>query len=132
MDEAHDDEDNDDEENDLDESSSASNSPSKAANTGGRRKASDEERKARLEARQARNRLSAQYSRERKKAYMEQLEGSINALKTENTLLRQQRDQDQLVRQSLESKLKEAQIRVHTLETILSSTCRNRGFAGLN
>ncbi|GAK65538.1 uncharacterized protein PAN0_009c3755 [Moesziomyces antarcticus] len=119
MDESHDDEDDDDEENDLDESSSASNSPSKAANTGGRRKASDEERKARLEARQARNRLSAQYSRERKKAYMEQLEGSINALKTENTLLRQQRDQDQLVRQSLESKLKEAQIRVHTLETIL-------------
>uniref|UniRef100_V5EZY4 BZIP domain-containing protein n=1 Tax=Kalmanozyma brasiliensis (strain GHG001) TaxID=1365824 RepID=V5EZY4_KALBG len=85
--------------------SSRSASPSKPTNTGGRRKASDEERKARLEARQARNRLSAQYSRERKKAYVDQLEGSLNALKAENTLLRQQREQEQLLRQALDTKL---------------------------
>ncbi|EST09528.2 Basic-leucine zipper domain protein [Kalmanozyma brasiliensis GHG001] len=99
--------------------SSRSASPSKPTNTGGRRKASDEERKARLEARQARNRLSAQYSRERKKAYVDQLEGSLNALKAENTLLRQQREQEQLLRQALDTKLRDSQIRVHTLETIL-------------
>lgn len=111
--------DDDDDDEDLDDSFSSAASPSKPSNTGGRRKASDEERKARLEARQARNRLSAQYSRERKKAYVEQLEGSVNSLKAENTLLCQQRDQDQLVRQALETKVKDAQIRINTLEMIL-------------
>ncbi|SPO32574.1 uncharacterized protein UTRI_04318 [Ustilago trichophora] len=115
-----DDQDEDDEDEDLDDSfSSAASSSKPNTNTGGRRKASDEERKARLEARQARNRLSAQYSRERKKAYVEQLEGSVNTLKGENTLLRQQHDQDQLARQALETKLKDSQIRINTLETIL-------------
>lgn len=110
----------DDHDEDVDDSSSSpSASPSKSSNTGGRRKASDEERKARLEARQARNRLSAQYSRERKKAYVETLEGSLNALKAENTLLRQQREQDQALQQTLDAKLKDAQLRVNTLETIL-------------
>ncbi|KAJ9480007.1 hypothetical protein PHBOTO_003769, partial [Pseudozyma hubeiensis] len=108
-----------DDEHDLDDTASSSSSPSKSSHTGGRRKASDEERKARLEARQARNRLSAQYSRERKKAYVETLEGSLNDLKAENTLLRQQREQDQSVRQALDAKLNEAQLRVTTLETIL-------------
>lgn len=106
-------------EEDLEDSSFSSASPSKPSNTGGRRKASDEERKARLEARQARNRLSAQYSRERKKAYVEQLEGTVNSLKAENTSLRSQRDQDQLVRQTLEAQLKDSQLRINTLETIL-------------
>ncbi|SYW74904.1 uncharacterized protein UBRO2_00314 [Ustilago bromivora] len=116
--ESNDDQEDDDDE-DLGDSSFASASPSKPSNTGGRRKASDEERKARLEARQARNRLSAQYSRERKKAYVEQLEGSVNTLKAENTLLRSQRDQDQLIRQTLEAKLKDSQLRIDTLETII-------------
>ncbi|SNX86005.1 uncharacterized protein MEPE_04714 [Melanopsichium pennsylvanicum] len=118
---AHANEDEDEDESDdedLDHSSS-SVSPSKPTSTGRRGKASDEERKARLEARQARNRLSAQYSRERKKAYVEQLEGSVNSLKSENTLLRQQRDQDQLIRQALEAKFNDAQTRINTLETIL-------------
>ncbi|GAC93790.1 hypothetical protein PHSY_001355 [Pseudozyma hubeiensis SY62] len=114
-----DDDDEQDDEHDLDDSASSSASPSKSSHIGGRRKASDEERKARLEARQARNRLSAQYSRERKKAYVETLEGSLNDLKAENTLLRQQREQDQSVRQALDAKLNEAQLRVTTLETIL-------------
>ncbi|CBQ73912.1 conserved hypothetical protein [Sporisorium reilianum SRZ2] len=105
---------------DCDESSfSSAASPSKPNHTGGRRKASDEERKARLEARQARNRLSAQYSRERKKAYVEQLEGSVNTLKAENTLLRQQREDDLVLRHALDAKLKESQLRVATLESIL-------------
>ncbi|KAJ1035362.1 hypothetical protein NDA13_000782 [Ustilago tritici] len=117
--ESNDDQEDDDDEEDLGDSSFASASPSKPSNTGGRRKASDEERKARLEARQARNRLSAQYSRERKKAYVEQLEGSVNTLKAENTLLRSQRDQDQLIRQTLEAKLKDSQLRIDTLETII-------------
>lgn len=106
-----------DEDDDLHDSSSTS-TPSKPA-TGNRRRATDEERKARLEARQARNRLSAQYSRERKKAYVEQLEGSVNTLKAENALLRQQRDQDQLIRQALEAKLKDAQLRIDTFENLL-------------
>ncbi|TKY84579.1 hypothetical protein EX895_006481 [Sporisorium graminicola] len=112
-----DDEDTDDE--DCDESSTSAASPSKPSHTGGRKRASDEERKARLEARQARNRLSAQYSRERKKAYVEQLEGSLNSLNAENTLLRQQRQDEQALRQALEAKLKDSQLRVTTLETIL-------------
>ncbi|SJX63752.1 uncharacterized protein SRS1_14500 [Sporisorium reilianum f. sp. reilianum] len=116
-----DDEDQEDmDDDDCDESSfSSAASPSKPNHTGGRRKASDEERKARLEARQARNRLSAQYSRERKKAYVEQLEGSVNTLKAENTLLRQQREDDLVLRHALDAKLKESQLRVATLESIL-------------
>lgn len=112
---------------DLDDSLSSSASPSRPANTGGRRRPSDEERKARLEARQARNRISAQSSRERKKAYVDQLEKLVNTLKAENTSLRQQRDQDHLVRQSLEAKHKDSQIRIHTLETILRTVAPSLG-----
>ncbi|CDR87308.1 uncharacterized protein SPSC_00434 [Sporisorium scitamineum] len=109
---------------DCEQSSSSATPPSKPNHTGGRRKATDEERKARLEARQARNRLSAQHSRERKKAYVEKLEGVINALKAENTLLCQQRQDEQALRQALEAKLKESQLRVASLETILQTTLR--------
>lgn len=90
-------------------------SPSKS----GRRKATDPERRARLEARQARNRLSAQYSRERKKAYMDELEGSVSALKSENDTLRKQAASDALIRTALEAKLKDCESRVSSLENLI-------------
>lgn len=85
----------------------------------GRRKASDPERRARLEARQARNRLSAQYSRERKKAYMDELESSVSALKSDNASLRQQKEQETVVRKTLEVKLKDCESRISSLENLI-------------
>lgn len=104
-------------ESDADEPSSPDTCPS--SSKPGPRKSTDPERRARLEARQARNRLSAQYSRERKKAYMDELENSVSTLKSENSLLRQQREQDAAVRKALEGKLQTCESRISSLETLI-------------
>ncbi|PWY98266.1 hypothetical protein BCV70DRAFT_213011 [Testicularia cyperi] len=105
---------------DLDDSLSlADSSPSKSKAPSSRSKPMDPERRARLEARQARNRLSAQYSRERKKAHMESLESTVTTLKSENEQLKQQHDQDTLLRQSLEAKIKGYEAHICSLQAIV-------------
>jgi hypothetical protein len=76
-------------------STSSAGSPASSSShtqlAGSKRKASgkpiDPERAARLEARQARNRASAQISRDRKKAALEGLESELDSLRRDNAAL---------------------------------------------
>ncbi|PWN47845.1 hypothetical protein IE53DRAFT_412751 [Violaceomyces palustris] len=105
-------------------SSNSTPPPSIAAGGSGRKKPTDAERKARLEARQARNRQSAQISRERKKAHMEELEVNNASLKLENDSLKKQLQAGASIRSQLESRVKELDSRVHGLESLIKELVR--------
>ncbi|WFC98042.1 hypothetical protein MYAM1_000764 [Malassezia yamatoensis] len=79
----------------------------------------EEEKKARLVARQQRNRQSAQISREKKKAHIEQLEQEVQLLRDEKQSWYKREAEEARQREQLEERVVDLDSKVHTLETLL-------------
>lgn len=82
-------------------------------------RSSEEEKKARLLARQQRNRQSAQVSREKKKAHIEQLEQEVQQLREEKKAWAARDFEAQQKQRQLESQVSDLGAKVHNLETLL-------------
>ncbi|WFD42126.1 hypothetical protein MPSI1_000765 [Malassezia psittaci] len=80
---------------------------------------SEEEKKARLIARQQRNRQSAQISREKKKAHIEQLEQEVQLLRDEKQSWHKREIEQKQQREELEERVVYLDSKVHTLEALL-------------
>lgn len=94
------------------------------------RRSTEEEKQARLVARQERNRQSAHISREKKKVYVEQLELEVKQLREESTQNRLREERMRLERQQLEQKVDNLGSKLHSLEQILGTMLKTRGDAG--
>ena len=82
-------------------------------------RSTDEEKKARLMARQQRNRHSAQVSREKKKAHVEQLELEVEQLRAEKLASEKRELEAQQERKALESQVNDLGSKVQSLEKLL-------------
>lgn len=82
-------------------------------------RSSDEEKKARLLARQQRNRHSAQVSREKKKAHVEQLEWEVKQLREEKKELVRHTQEGEKRRRDLEMEVRNLGFKVQGLEKLL-------------
>ena len=78
----------------------------------------EEEKKARLLARQQRNRQSAQVSREKKKAHVEQLEQEVQQLREEKKAWALRDVEAQQKQRQLETQVSDLEAKVHNLETL--------------
>lgn len=83
-------------------------------------RSSEEEKLARRLARQQRNRKSAQVSREKKKAYIDQLEHDVAVLRSEKQVSEQREKLATVKRMELEGKINDLNAKVHRLESVVS------------
>ena len=94
------------------------------------RRSTEEEKQARLVARQERNRQSAHISREKKKVYVEQLELEVKQLREETKQNRLREERMRMERQQLEQKVDDLGTKLRSLEQILGTMLQTHGDAG--
>lgn len=90
-------------------------------------RSSEEEKLARRLARQQRNRKSAQVSREKKKAYVDQLEHDVAVLRSEKQASEQREQLATAKRKELEGKISDLNAKVLQLESVVSMLLRVKG-----
>lgn len=89
------------------------------------RKSTEDEKLARRLARQQRNRKSAQVSREKKKAYMDQIENELLTLRADKQASMQREQAASLRCTQLESKVEELSMRLRQFETIIGDWAKS-------